>query len=164
MTSTAGALVYTYIPQTRTPCGVGQQDGVLLTLVGLSLWDCPTPNHIYIVPQTFQFVNTFFCQVLYFSEKILGENLVVLSFPSLCTLIVSHFRGFVKGFFAFAGLFFLGVPYHPSWCPLWGLPLDIVIIPHPKAKRNSQSVQNGIKNFIYFCAIFPLDNCWTDVV
>ena len=98
----------------RTPCGVGQQDGVLLTLVGLSLWDCPTPNHIYIVPQTFQLVNTFFkiflvvgvgiephihlllsrcptierpnhfCQVLYFSEKILGENLVVLSFPSPC--------------------------------------------------------------------------------
>ena len=44
----------------RTPCGVGHQSVDLLTRVGLSLWDCLTPNHIYIVPQTFRLVNTFF--------------------------------------------------------------------------------------------------------
>lgn len=49
-------------------------------------------------------------------------------------------------------------------CGLLPSPLDIAMIPHPKAKYNSQSIQNGIKNFIYFCTVFPLDNCWADVV
>jgi hypothetical protein len=36
-----------------------------------------------------------------------------------------------RGIFAFAGLFLLGVPSHPSWCPLRGLPPDCsYIVPH----------------------------------
>ena len=69
---------------------------------GLFPLGLPSPHHIYIVPQTFRLVNTFFCQVLYFSEKILGENLVAV-FPSEWvsdarrTTLAELARGFLQG-------------------------------------------------------------------
>ena len=52
-------------------------------------------------------------------------------------LLYHTLRGLSRGIFAFAGLFLLGVPSHPSWCPLWGLPPDMIIIPQTAPKVNS---------------------------
>lgn len=87
--------------------------------IHLLLSRCPTierPNH--------------FCQVLYFSEKILGENLVVLSFPSLNTLIVSHFKEFVKREFFFLRTFFTRCTSSPILVSLVGTFLLTFLLYH----------------------------------
>ena len=110
-----GALVHIYIPQTRTPCGVGHWGEVLLALVGTSLRDCLSPNHIHIVPQTFRLVNTIFAKSYIFPRRYLARtsleeskgkgvfdpSLKEFPAPLFCTLIVSYFKGFVKRFFTF---------------------------------------------------------------
>ena len=70
----------------------------------------------------------------------MGQRSYSLSWaPALSVALPSPFvpllyhtlRGLSRGIFAFAGLFLLGVPYHPSWRPLRGLPLDCsYIVPH----------------------------------
>ena len=71
--------------------------------------------------------------------------------------IIPHFLWFVKRFFNFFENFLHhSVAHSLTLGVMVSIPLDIVIIPHPKAKCNSQSIQNGIKYFIYFCAFFLL--------
>ena len=66
-----------------------------------------------------------------------------VALPSPFVPLLYHtLRGLSRGIFAFAGLFLLGVPHHPSWCPLRGLPLDCsYIVPH---------LEWFVKGFLHF--------------
>ena len=75
--------------------------------------------------------------------------------------IIPHFLWFVKRFFNF----FENFLHHPVAHSLTlgvmvSIPLDIVIIPHPRVKYNSQSIQNWENNLINFCTTFLLTNGW----
>ena len=92
----------------------------------------------------------------------------------LDTLIVSHFKGFVKGFLSFFKKLFevpncgwrltlsprttMGLP-HISWVRSY-LPLTLQIIAHPIAECNRQNVQNRDFYFLDICATFRLTKYW----
>ena len=105
---------------------------VLLTLVGLSLWDCLALSFCTLIVSYFKgFVKRFFelfsfgREILfYFTQLRIGERLFA-PVCLFCTLIVSYFGGFVKGFFTFffepAGLVIDPLPQVLSWEGLYSL-------------------------------------------
>jgi hypothetical protein len=95
-----------------------------------------------------------------------GSAVLSVASPSPFVSLLYHtLRDLSRGIFAFAGLFLLGVPYHPSWCPLRGLPLDCsYIVSHLFPNCNRQNAQIREKYFLDICATFLLTNCWRCII
>ena len=87
---------------------------------------------------------------------------------AFCTLIVSYFKGFVKGFLLKFFNFFC--PYlHQSMGRALAiayshLPLTLQIIAHLHTDFNRQNTQIREKYFFDICATFLLTNCWRYVI